>query len=464
MRPFETGFETVGNATLVLHDRRPLLATDPWLVGSAYFGSWGLSHEIPAEQMEAIQRAEYVWISHGHPDHLSGDSLQLLKDKKVLVPDHVGRRVHDDLIQQGFDIRIARDREWIQLSPRVRVLSIADYNQDGVLICDVNGRLVLNLNDASDRGWGGFVRKLTRSYRRSFLLNLAGFGDADMLNYWGEDGRRLPFPPRTPLGRTLSNRARYWGATCVVPFSAMHRYQRSDSVWANCRSATMADYEAGFERDKVELLPAYLRYDCLSDEVTPLNPRRNEGPPVEPAQFGDDWSEPLTPEDKASLRRYFTAVEHLATNIDFLRFKVGGEETVIELRKARFSRGLTFEVPRASLAAAVKYEIFDDLLIGNFMKVTLHGPWQPGRLYPDFTPYVSKFADNGRAKTLAELREYQRKYFARDPEGYLRHRFEVAFVMPLQKATSSLLRSRLGANSSLFRSAKKTYWSLRGAA
>ncbi|TMD62690.1 MAG: MBL fold metallo-hydrolase, partial [Chloroflexi bacterium] len=90
---FEVGFETIGNATVILHDRRPLLATDPWIAGPAYFGSWGLSHQIPAEQMEAIQKCEYVWISHGHPDHLSGDSLKLLSNKKVLVPDHVGARV-----------------------------------------------------------------------------------------------------------------------------------------------------------------------------------------------------------------------------------------------------------------------------------------------------------------------------------------------------------------------------------
>jgi hypothetical protein len=463
MRPFETGFETVGNATLLLHDGRPLLATDPWIVGPAYFGSWGLSHDIPAEQMESIRRAEYVWISHGHPDHLSGDSLQLLRDKKILVPDHVGGRVFKDLVEQGFNVRVAPDREWIELSPRVKVLSIADYNQDGVLICDVNGRLVLNLNDASDRGWGGFVRKLTRRYPRSFMLSLAGFGDADMLNFWDEDGRQLPLPPRTPLGRTLSRRARFWGTTSVIPFSAMHRYQRTDSIWAGRQSAALADYEEEFEHDKVTLLPAYLRYDCLNDEVTPLHPPRNQSAPLEPEQFGDHWSEPLTQEDKTSLRRYFTAIEHLAINIDFLRFKVGGEETLIELRKGRFARGLTFEVPRGSLTTAVKYEIFDDLLIGNFMRVTLHGPWQPGRLYPDFTPYVSKFADNGRAKTLSELREYQWKYFRRDPAGYLRHRFEVAFLMPLQQATSSLLRSRLGANSTVFRTAKKAYWYLRGA-
>jgi len=33
--------------------------------------------------------------------------------------------------------------------------------------------------------------------------------------------------------------------------------------------------------------------------------------------------------------------------------------------------------------------------------------------------------------------------------------------MPLQDATSSALRSRLGANSAFFRSAKQAYWSAR---
>ena len=34
------GFETIGNATIICHDGGPVLATDPWLIGSAYFGSW----------------------------------------------------------------------------------------------------------------------------------------------------------------------------------------------------------------------------------------------------------------------------------------------------------------------------------------------------------------------------------------------------------------------------------------
>jgi hypothetical protein len=70
---------------------------------------------------------------------------------------------------------------------------------------------------------------------------------------------------------------------------------------------------------------------------------------------------------------------------------------VVELNHRRFNRGLTFEAPRHSFMTSVEYEILDDMLIGNIMKVTLHGQFSSAPLYPHFTPYVTKYADNGRA-------------------------------------------------------------------
>ena len=456
----EIGFDTVGNATLIVYDGDPLLATDPWIAGSAYFGSWGLAHEIPDEQIEAVRRCRYLWISHGHPDHLSGDSLAQLRDKIVLVPDHRGARMFNDLKSQGFDARVIPDRKWIELTPRVRALSVADYNQDAILLLDVNGRLVLDLNDAGPRGWGGFVRSVVKRYDRSILLSLVGYG-ADMMNFFDESGRRIPPPAKTPLGATLSNRARQFGATVAIPFSAMHRFQRTDSAWADPHASQVEDYPEGFDSSRCELLPAYVRYDCQTDDVTPLNPRRSGEPLHDPREFGDDWAEQLDPGEKARLQAYFLRFEHLRRNIDFIRFVVGGQETLIELRSRNLRRGLTFTTPRRSLMTAIEYEIFDDLLIGNFMRVTLHGEWGPDLLYPDFSPWVAKYGDNGRAHTMKELRDYRLSYLRRAPADYLRHRFEVGFLMPLQQATASALRSRLGANSTVFRTAKNAYWAAR---
>jgi len=123
----DLGFETIGNATLICHDRGPVLATDPWLEGSAYFGSWGLSHEIPERQLANVCDCKFLWISHGHPDHLSLPSLEKLKDKEILLPDHYGGRIHEGLKELGYRVRVLSDGVWTQLSDRMRVCCIGDY-------------------------------------------------------------------------------------------------------------------------------------------------------------------------------------------------------------------------------------------------------------------------------------------------------------------------------------------------
>ena len=65
-------FETMGNAiVLVRRDGKPLLVTDPWLKGRVYFGSWAHDRPLTEQQIaDCATAAPFVWISHGHPDHL----------------------------------------------------------------------------------------------------------------------------------------------------------------------------------------------------------------------------------------------------------------------------------------------------------------------------------------------------------------------------------------------------------
>ena len=136
------GFETIGNATLIAFDDTPTLVTDPWLSDAAYFGSWGLSFQIPQAQREHIQQCPYVWFSHGHPDHLNGASLPELSSKTILLGDFVGGRIRRELEAQGFRVRVLPDRAWTRLSPRLEVLCITDYFQDSILLLRLGGRLV----------------------------------------------------------------------------------------------------------------------------------------------------------------------------------------------------------------------------------------------------------------------------------------------------------------------------------
>ncbi|MBK8100221.1 MAG: MBL fold metallo-hydrolase [Planctomycetes bacterium] len=189
----DLGFETIGNACIIAHDRGPVLATDPWLFGPAYFGSWRLSHEVPAEQQANVKACKYIWLSHGHPDHLSLPSLEQLRDKIILLADHVGGRIAKDLQGLGFTIKILRCGEWVELSPRLRIASIANYNQDAVLLMDLDGHLLIDANDAGDRGASRFLaRELPRFQKSTFLACLTGYGDADMIHFVDEQGNLVP--------------------------------------------------------------------------------------------------------------------------------------------------------------------------------------------------------------------------------------------------------------------------------
>ncbi len=411
----DLGFETIGNATLLIHDRKPLLVTDPWIEGSAYFGSWSLSHVIPPAQRDAIDRCSYVWLSHGHPDHLSFESLELLRDKTLLLPDHYGARIAEGLREAGFKVEVLPDAKWIELSDRCRVMCVSDYNQDSVLMVDIGGTLVVNANDAADRGGGDLLRRTAAQFENSFLLCLTGHGDADMINVHDEAGRRLlpALEDLPPLGPSIDFLLQHFGLKNFVPFSSMHVYQRSDSLWANERTTPLGAHSIDFPKGERGILPAYVSYDVLKGEYTEIRPDAVEAQVLDPSVFGDSWSDELETEDVELLRSYFQRIEHLKTFLGFVRFRVGGREHTIDIAPGRFERGLTFETPRNSLLIAVREEVFDDLLIGNYMKTTLNGSWPvaaPDALYPDFTPYLAKYSDNGRARTAPELGRYFEAY------------------------------------------------------
>ena len=459
----ELGFETIGNATLICHDRRPVLVTDPWIKGSAYFGSWGLSHQIPEEQLNSIEHCEFVWISHGHPDHLSAESLKVLNKKKILIPDHVGGLIFSYLKGEGYDVHIIKDRVWTTLSDHIKVLCLCDYNQDATLLVDVNGYLIINMNDGGALGWKKFIRKTVKNYPVSFYLRLEGVGDAGMLNFFDEDGNRMLRDPAilaTPLGPWIARETEYIGAKFFVPFSSMHRYQRQDSIWIQRYATSISDYAKGFDSKSCEILPAFIKYDCMNNKWEKIDPP--EMPPVirHPQEFGDDWEEQLDKEDITTATQYFQSIFHLTRSLDFINLRVGKKDNIIELSKKKLDRGITFEAPRHSLMLAINYEIFDDMLIGNFMKTTLHGKLKSRTptLSPYFEPYVPKYADNGRAKSKKELALYFEEYKKRMDYSSI---FADLLAKKFEELSKNVFRHYFPENSTMYQTAKHVYHTVR---
>ena len=417
------GVKTVGNATLIAYDEVPVLATDPWFgdEDEAFFGSWGLSHGIAVADRADIHRAKYIWFSHGHPDHLNPHSIERLRHLSILLPDHVGGRIRNDLEAQGYDVKTLPDSRWVQLSKRIKVFCIPDYIQDAVLLVDVGGRLFIDMNDADAKARLRVIKGIAGQFRHSYLLRLSGYGDAGMINFFDPDGNRIERKFDPLVGRWLALYARRVGAKSVIPFSSFHRFQREDSAWANAYTTPVSAYRDGFDERLAEFIAPFVWIDCASGEILNLNPPEAPYSLHKPEEFGDIWSDELSSDDKRILDDYFRRKEMLHDMLGFIRFSVGGKSHTIDLAGPR-DRGITFAVPRNSLMTAVTYKVFDDLTGGNFMKTTLHNvDLLYGPNFPNFNFVVGKIGDNGCAETRAEFKSYLAEYRKRAGADWILH-------------------------------------------
>ena len=444
------GFDSIGSATLIVYDGGPVLTTDAWINDDAYFGSWTHDYAIPSEQLDAIRRAKFHWFSHGHPDHLNIESLPLLTNGQFLLSDHYGGRIRRELENLGHKIRVLKDREWLKISDNVSVYSIANQNQDSILLIDVGGKLIVNTNDSPDFGASRHVRRIAREYKDVYYCALHGWGGADMLNLFAPNGDKLTDPQkkRRPIAPRIQRGAMLHGANYAIPFSGFHMYQREDSAWANSLIPELGDYSSDAISQGPHVLPAFMRVNAETSELREIAPPRNIVKLKKPEVFGDNWTDPIDSDDAKKIQAYFRARQHLAGHFGFIEVKIGGKSTVVDLNPSKRHRGITFEAPRSSFMTCIDYEIFDDLLIGNFMKTTLHGV---DSLYPHFTPYVAKYGDNGAAKSRSELRTYFLHYLLRDP---------LASALKMMSTQSEDVIRRLAPeNSAVFKGAKHLYYS-----
>lgn len=446
--------KTIGNATFIAIDNEPVLATDPWLNGDeAYFGSWILPYEIPPIEKNEIFTAKYIFFSHGHPDHLNPHSIQHFKNQIILLPDHIGGRIEGDLNKQGFNVKILPDREWFELSKKIRIFCISDYNQDSILLIEINGHLFANLNDADPKGSMRLLRRIIKKYKNSYMLKLTGYGDADMINFYDESGAKVEPKQNSNAAINLLIFARLLGTNHAIPFSCFHTYQREDSLWTNDYTTSKEAMEHDFIDEHIKYIKPFSIIDCSDENQSQfelINPKKIIVEPKSPEAFGDSWSEGLLPKDEKELLDYFMKRKSIHHFYDFLNFHVGGSDFQIKLNGPK-GKGITFEVPRNSLMTAIKYEIFDDLMIGNFMKTTLH---QVRSLYdPEFNYYVCKWADNGKAYSEEDIKKYMKIYRRRAGYEFIEHLIEMS--------SAKLLRRYVNKNSKVYEIAKNIYTGIR---
>jgi hypothetical protein len=239
------------------------------------------------------------------------------------------------------------------------------------------------------------------------MLKLINWGDADMINFYDHHGNFiLPMAARqNSCGENYSYYMKKWNCNFTIPFSSFHKYVREDSIHMNKFVTPLEKHFEKFNNSNGELLPAFIRWDSLNNDYKKIDTKENIIETLTPQETGDKWSDNLDINDKKIISNYFLKFDQLKKKFGFLTFKVGNAEYNLKLSKRK--EGIVFNTPRNSLITALTHNIFDDLLIGNFMKVNLINVES---LYPNFSPYVCKYGDNGGAFSNKQLKNYFNYY------------------------------------------------------
>ncbi|WP_155859972.1 MBL fold metallo-hydrolase [Kordiimonas gwangyangensis] len=441
-------FKTMGNATVQLWEGdKPILTTDPWLVGRAYFDSWALHHPMSDAEIESAKNSDYLWISHGHPDHLHWESLALMpKGKKVFVPNHYHDEISELLRNEGFDVEVMEYRRWYRLSENLEILCIDNINQDAILVMRFGDALLINLNDSPLCGERNFFRSLTSAHPNDkiYIFKLIGVA-ADMLNYVDSDGKFITDPPEQYKPGCIQSAAAQiadLGGRHYCASSSQHIYARADSRWANAYDMNHFDMVKYWNQPSVRVIEPFVTVDLETGERALDWPslKADESQMLE-GTGPDDWSEKLTEEEWQRVTAFFQQFETVKDIVDFIDLDVGGERRRVfggEAPKWRKPRGVRFMVPRYSLLETVQWGYFDDLLIGNFMKTELINM----RLYPDFSPRIAKYGGNAKVYDNKSLKAMYRHYFWRNPIGvagfWLQNYWQVKVVRDMSDLTERL--------------------------
>ncbi|XP_078541833.1 cytidine monophosphate-N-acetylneuraminic acid hydroxylase-like [Lissotriton helveticus] len=131
---------------------------DPWVIGPAFARGWWLLHEPPADWLERLCRADLIYISHMHPDHLSYPNLKKLAEIRPDVPIYVGdteRPVFWLLERSGVkltNIKVVPFGVWQEVDKNLRFMILMDgihHEMDTCIIVEYKGHKILNTVDCS---------------------------------------------------------------------------------------------------------------------------------------------------------------------------------------------------------------------------------------------------------------------------------------------------------------------------
>lgn len=226
----------IGHASILVETHGISILSDPWWRGPCFGAQWWIYP--PPQTQPAENGVDYIYISHGHHDHLHPGTLRSLDRRaKCLISNGLGLgRTLSDL---GFAF-IAVDENGLELTPGVSVRIMETHAGDTLCAISDGDQVCVNLNDAlhaapaeiQDR----FIAKLNVLYPRIDYL-FCGYGVAshfpNCYRIPGKDDNATAARRQAYFNRQWVRLVRALRPRFAFPFAADVVLLEDDLMWAN---------------------------------------------------------------------------------------------------------------------------------------------------------------------------------------------------------------------------------------
>ncbi|XP_068093099.1 cytidine monophosphate-N-acetylneuraminic acid hydroxylase-like [Hyperolius riggenbachi] len=158
LEPEELQITYITHACMEVKLGQKCMVFDPWLTGPAFARGWWLLHEPPSDWLERLCRADLIYISHMHSDHLSYPTLRILAERRPDIPIFVGnteRPVFWYLQKSGVkltNVNVVPFGIWNQVDDHLRFMILMDGihpEMDTCIIVEYKGHKILNTVDCT---------------------------------------------------------------------------------------------------------------------------------------------------------------------------------------------------------------------------------------------------------------------------------------------------------------------------
>jgi UDP-MurNAc hydroxylase len=226
----------VGHACIVAECADTSILMDPWLFGKIFNDSWSLLPE-PKLDPAMLDKVDYIWLSHEHPDHCHFPSLDSFPAGfkarvTVLFQDRDYTKVFGALRKIGYQhFKLLPHREVVPLSDQPGATKVYCYHaglMDSALAVLGQRQVIFNANDA----------RISVGECRG-ILNEVGHVDVllsqfSLAAYAGFEPHEKYLPPRAKqILENVSSVHRALDAKVTIPFASFMYFSSLDNKYVN---------------------------------------------------------------------------------------------------------------------------------------------------------------------------------------------------------------------------------------